>query len=178
MISQDAWSLSFPDLSYSWGKTPEKTSTRKTDPTEDWTWPAMWMARMLPLNHSGGASTDSIGCNAIFLKFVYCSYFCNSPKHISKSLKCTGTCRNVVLERGAMWCPWDLFILLRSIQMLKREWGVESSGKLHTYSSLVKLQPWFLSLRCKTCLWAELQPWCLNLLWKTCPWAEHSDDDD
>ena len=30
--------------------------------------------------------------------------------------------------------------LLRSIQMLKREWGVESNGSYRTYPSLVKLQ--------------------------------------
>ena len=39
--------------------------------------------------------------------------------------------------------------------------------------SLVKLQPWFLSLRWKTCLWIELQPRFLRLQWRTCPWAEH-----
>ena len=43
--------------------------------------------------------------------------------------------------------------LLRSVQMLKREWVVESNGKLPYLFSLVKLQPWFLSLRWKTCLW-------------------------
>ena len=53
--------------------------------------------------------------------------------------------------------------LLRSVQMLKREWGAETIGSYHTYSSLVKLRPWFLSLQWKTCLWAELQPWCLSL---------------
>ena len=47
--------------------------------------------------------------------------------------------------------------LLRFVQMLKREWGAESNGKHRTYSSLVKLQPRFLSLQWKTCLWAELQ---------------------
>ena len=54
----------------------------------------------------------------------------------------------------------------------------ESNGKLPHLFIPVKLQPWFLSLRLKTCLWAELQPWCLSLRRKTCPWAEHSDDDD
>ena len=52
--------------------------------------------------------------------------------------------------------------LLRSVQILKRDWGAESNGKLpHLF-----------------CLWTELQSWCLSLQWKTCPWAEHSDDDD
>ena len=39
----------------------------------------------------------------------------------------------------------------------------KATRSYRTYSSLVKLQPWFLSLRWKTCLWAELRPWCLNL---------------
>ena len=55
-----------------------------------------------------------------------------------------------------------------------KESGVwKATGSYSTYLSLVKLQPWFLSLRYKTCLWAELQPWCLSLQWRTCPWAEH-----
>ena len=41
----------------------------------------------------------------------------------------------------------------------------------------VKLQPWFLSLRWKTCFWVELRPWCMSLQWKASPWAELSDDD-
>ena len=65
--------------------------------------------------------------------------------------------------------------LLRSVQMLKREWGAESN---RTYPSLVKLQPGFLSLRWKTCLWAELWPWFLSFQWRTWPWAEHSDGDE
>ena len=43
----------------------------------------------------------------------------------------------------------------------------------HTYLALVKLQPWFLSLQWKTCLWTELQPSFLRLQWKICPWAKH-----
>ena len=34
--------------------------------------------------------------------------------------------------------------LLMSVQMLKRVWGAETTESYHTYSSLVKLQPWFL----------------------------------
>ena len=70
--------------------------------------------------------------------------------------------------------PWDL---LRSFQMLKREWGAESNGKLpHLFipSKTATLVPVFAG---KNCLWTELQPWFLRLQWKTCPWAEHSDDD-
>ena len=37
--------------------------------------------------------------------------------------------------------------------MLKREWGAESNGEATApIKSLVKLQPWFQSLRWKTCL--------------------------
>ena len=62
---------------------------------------------------------------------------------------------------------------LRFVQMLKREWVRKATGSYRTYSSQVKLQPWFLSLQWKTYIWAELQPWCLSLQWRTCPWAEH-----
>ena len=37
--------------------------------------------------------------------------------------------------------------------MLKREWMWKAIRSYHTYSSLVKLQPWFLSLQWKTSLW-------------------------
>ena len=63
--------------------------------------------------------------------------------------------------------------LLRFVLMIKREWVQKARGRCRTFKSLVKLQPWFLSLQWKTCLWAELQPWCLSLKWRTCPWAEH-----
>ena len=53
--------------------------------------------------------------------------------------------------------------LLRSVQMLKREWGEESNGKLPHLFIPSKTATWFLSLRWKTCLWADLQPWCLSL---------------
>ena len=65
---------------------------------------------------------------------------------------------------------WSFSDLLKSVQMLKREWV---TGSYRTYSSIVKPQPRFLSLQWKTCLWEELQPWCLSLQWRTCPWAEH-----
>ena len=63
--------------------------------------------------------------------------------------------------------------LLRFVHMLKRQWGAESNGSYRAFSSLVKLQPRFLSLQWKICLCAELQLWCLRLEWRTCPWAEH-----
>ena len=87
------------------------------------------------------------------------------------------------LSSPPCWCPWDLSRSLSSVHMLKRENGVQNAmGSYHTYSSLVKLQPCFLSFQWKTCLrqncnlslqwkiclWIELQPWFLSLRWKTC----------
>ena len=64
----------------------------------------------------------------------------------------------------SMLCAPGIFSdLLKSVQMLKREWVRKETGSYRTYSSLVKLQPWFLSLWWDTCLWAELQPWFLSL---------------
>ena len=42
--------------------------------------------------------------------------------------------------------------LLRSVQMLRSEWGAESNGKLPHLLIPSKTAPWFLSLRWKTCL--------------------------
>ena len=81
--------------------------------------------------------------------------------------------------------PWIFSDILRSVQMLKREWGAESNGKLQYLfipgktAALVtefaveelpsaELQPLFLSLQWKTCLWAELKFWFLSLHLKTC----------
>ena len=62
--------------------------------------------------------------------------------------------------------------LLRSVQTLRRSGVRKATGSYCNYSSLVKLQPWFLSSWLKTCLWAELQPWCLSFQWETCLWSE------
>ena len=49
----------------------------------------------------------------------------------------------------------------------------KATGICRSYSLLVKLQPRFLSLQWKTCLWAEFQPWYPSLQWRICLWAEH-----
>ena len=79
------------------------------------------------------------------------------------------------LHAGAPGISSDL---VRSILMLKREWVRKAMANYCSYAFLVKLQPWFLSLRWNTCHCAELQSCCLSLQWKKCPWAEHSDDDN
>ena len=68
------------------------------------------------------------------------------------------------------WCPWDLLGSWRTVQILKGEWGAESNGKLPHLFITSELFPWLLSLRWKTCLWADLQLWCLSLQWKTRTW--------
>ena len=67
--------------------------------------------------------------------------------------------------------------LSRSVGMIKGVWVRKATGNSRTYSCLVKLQPWFLSLQWKTYHWTDLQPWFLRLQWRTCAWAENSDDD-
>ena len=58
--------------------------------------------------------------------------------------------------------------LWRPVKMLNRECGCGKQYKaIAPIQSLVKLQPRFLNLQGKTCLWAELQPWCLSLQWRT-----------
>ena len=78
-----------------------------------------------------------------------------------------------LLHAGA---PGNFSDLLRSVQMLKTEWGAESNGKL----------PHLFIPSKTTTLVPELaveglplgRTGCLNLQWKTCPWAERSDNDD
>ena len=102
------------------------------------------------------------------LIFNHCGEFRWSPESPVSQIHCSH------LHAGA---PGIFSDLLRSVHMLKREWR-EATGSYRTYQSLVKLQPRFLSLRWKTCLWAELQPWFLSLHWRTYPLAEYSHDDD
>ena len=69
--------------------------------------------------------------------------------------------------------------LLRSVQMLKREWGAESeTGSYRTYSIPGKITALVPEFAVKYLHSAELQPKFLRLQWRTCPWAEHCDNDD
>ena len=72
------------------------------------------------------------------------------------------------LQAGASGIFSDL---LRSVQMVKREWDVESNGKLPQLlipSKTATLFPEFVV--------EELQPRFLHLQWSTWPSAEHTDD--
>ena len=68
--------------------------------------------------------------------------------------------------------------LLRSLQMLKIEWGEEINEKLPHLcipSKTANLVPKFAMADLP---WAELRPWFLPLQWKTCPDDDDDDDDD
>ena len=62
---------------------------------------------------------------------------------------------------------------LRSVLMLKREWGEESNGKLPHLFVLSKTAALVSEFAVEDLPWAELQPRFLLLQWRTCPWAEH-----
>ena len=53
--------------------------------------------------------------------------------------------------------------LLRSVQMLNREWGAESNGKVLDLFISSKTATLFPEFSVEECLWAELQSWCLSL---------------
>ena len=68
--------------------------------------------------------------------------------------------------------------LLRSVQMLKREWGTESNGKLpdpFIPSKTATLVPEFAEDHLPLGRTVALVP---GFAVKDLPWAEHSDDDD
>ena len=67
--------------------------------------------------------------------------------------------------------------LLMSVQMLKREWGVENNEKLPTYSIPGKTAALVPEFAVEDLPLAELLPRFLHLQWRTCPLAEQSDDD-
>ena len=55
--------------------------------------------------------------------------------------------------------PFQIFKVCRHARERERESRVrKATGCYRTYLYPVKLQPWFLSLQWKTCLWTDLQP--------------------
>ena len=74
---------------------------------------------------------------------------------------------------GHTGAPGIFSDLLKSIQMLKREWGGEGNGKLPHLFNLSKTATLVPEFAVNDLPWAELQPWFLRLQWKTCPWTEH-----
>ena len=67
--------------------------------------------------------------------------------------------------------------LLRSVQVLKRDWGAESNGKLPHLFILSKTAASVPEFVVEDLASAALQSRFLRLQWRTCPWAEHTDDD-
>ena len=69
--------------------------------------------------------------------------------------------------------PGNLSDLLRSVQMLKKEWGAESNRKLpHLFNG--KTSVLVLEFVVEDLPSAERQLRFLCLQWRTCPWEEHS----
>ena len=64
--------------------------------------------------------------------------------------------------------------LLMSLQMLKREWVVESNGKLPHVIIPGKIAVLVPEFAVEDLPSSELQPWFLRLQQRTCPWAECS----
>ena len=73
---------------------------------------------------------------------------------ISGSLICSKTLMEPILTPVVNFggAPGNFSDLLRSVEMLEREWGAETNGKLQHLFIPSKLQPWFLSYQWKTCL--------------------------
>ena len=68
--------------------------------------------------------------------------------------------------------------LLRSVQMLKREWDAGSNRKLPYLFIISKIATLVPEFAVEDLPLIELQPWFLHLQQRTCPWTEHSHDDD
>ena len=66
--------------------------------------------------------------------------------------------------------------LVRSVQMLKTEWGAESNGKLLHLFIPGKTAALVPESVIEDLLLVELHPWFLRLQWRTCSWAEHTED--
>ena len=64
--------------------------------------------------------------------------------------------------------------LLRSVQMLKRDWGVEKNGKLLHLSIPSKTAAWVSEFVVEYLPLSRTAAWFLSLQWRTCPWAEYS----
>ena len=67
--------------------------------------------------------------------------------------------------------PWGFSGFLKVCSDAKERVGAESNGSYPTYSSLVKVQPWVMSLRWKTCLRQ-------NCNFGSCALGQNTDDDD
>ena len=67
---------------------------------------------------------------------------------------------------------------LKSVQMLKTEWGAESTGGYRTYSITGKAAALVPEFVVEDRPSEKQQPRFLRLHCWTSPWAEHSDDDD
>ena len=68
--------------------------------------------------------------------------------------------------------------LLRSVQMLKRDWVQKATGSYRTYYIPIKTAALVPEFAVEDLTSAELLPRFPRLQWRTYPWAVHSDDDN
>ena len=88
-----------------------------------------------------------------FIKMVYSTYFCNSRSaQLAKTTLLTSTL-----------VPLGYFHLLRSVQILKREWGAENNGKIPHLFIPGKTAALVSEFAVEDLPSAELQPWFLRL---------------
>ena len=119
-----------------------------------WWWEWIWLSRPSGLYQNSPDETD----------FYPCGEFWSPEGPVSQI-------HSLHLHVGA---PRDLVRFFKVCSDAKERVGCRKQQEATApIQSLVKLQPWFLSLRWKTFLWAELQPGFLCLQWRTCPWAEY-----
>ena len=106
-----------------------------------------------------GAKGDGISGSLIWSKTLMELIF-NSCGEVRRAR----LAKSNLLTSTLHWCPWDLLRSFKVCSDAKERVGCGKQREATTpIQSLLKLQPWFLSLRWKTCLWTEVQSWFLRL---------------
>ena len=93
-------------------------------------------------------------------------------------MKSLGLLNQIHYSHPHVGAPGIFLDLLKSDQMLKREWSAENNEKLPDLfipGKTAALVPEFAVEHLPS---AELQPWFLRFQWRTCPWAEHYEEDE
>ena len=73
------------------------------------------------------------------------------------------------LSSPPRWCLWDLLRSFKSVQMLKREWGAESNGKLPHLSIPSKTTAWVSESAVEDLPLSRTAALVLELILQPCP---------
>ena len=114
-----------------------------------------------PASLNSGRRMIGISGSLIYSKTLMELIFSLTPEVNFGEVQRPQLAKSTLLE--LRWCSWDI---LRSFKICsdakeregERVWCGKQREATAPIQSLVKLQPWFLSLRWKTYLWAEQQP--------------------